>query len=101
MVYLGQPAGYKRFCCYCITNRRIFIGATAVFDETYFPRCPDSNQRHFMELCDEPPTENRYPDDPIDQSNDNFGDQPPFSMEHDDHPPSSPPSKPEVPDVPD
>ena len=47
------------------------------------------------------PSRNRYPDDPINQSNDNFGNQLPFSMENDDHPPSSPFSKPEVPDVPD
>ena len=58
MVYLRQPAGYKRFCFYRITNGRIFIGATAVFNETYFPCCPDGKQRHFMELGDEPPTEN-------------------------------------------
>jgi len=99
MVYLGQPAGYKGFCFYRITNGRIFIGATTVFDETYFPHCPDSKQRHFTVLGDELPTENRYPDNPIDQSDDNFGDQPPFPMENDDHPPSSPPSEPEVPDV--
>jgi len=55
-----------------------------------------------MELGDKPPTENRYPDDPIDQSDDNnFGNQPPFPMENDNHAPSSPPSKPEVPEVPD
>jgi len=55
-----------------------------------------------MELGDKPPTENRYPDDPIDQSNDNnFGDQPLFPTENDNHPPSSPPFEPEVPDVPD
>jgi len=54
-----------------------------------------------MELDDEPPTENKYLDNPIDQSDDNFGDQPPFSIENDDHPPSSPSSEPEVPDVPD
>ena len=97
MVYLRQPAGYKGFCFY-----RIFIGATAVFDETFFPRCPDGKQRHFTELGDTPPTENRYPDDPIDQSGDNnFGDHPPFPTENDDNPPSSPPSEPEVPVVPD
>jgi len=102
MIYLGQPAGYKGYCFYCITNGRIFIGATTIFDETYFPRCPDSKQRPFMELGDELPTENRYLDDPIDQSNDNnFGDQPLFPTENDDHPLSSPPSKPEVPEVPD
>jgi len=54
-----------------------------------------------MELGDELPTENRYPDDSIDQSDDNFGDQPPFPIENDDHPPSSSPSEPEVPDIPD
>jgi len=101
MVYLGQPAGYKGFCFYHITNGQIFIGTTAIFDETYFPRCPDSKQWYFTELSDEPPTENRYLDDPIDQSDDNFGDQPPFPMENDNHPPSSPPSEPEVPNVPD
>jgi len=86
IVYLGQPAGYKGFCFYCITNGRIFIGATAVFDETYFPRCPDGKQQHFTKLGDELPTENRYPDDPIDQSDDNFGNQLPFSTENDNHP---------------
>ena len=84
-----------------ITNGRIFIGTTAVFDETYFPCCPDGKQRHFTELGDEPPTENRYLDNPIDQSDDNFGDQPLFPTENDNHPPSSPPSSPEVPEVPD
>jgi len=75
MVYLRQPAGYKGFCFYHITAGCIFIGATAIFDETFFPRCPDGKQRHFTELGDEPPTENRYPDNPIDQSDDNnFGD---------------------------
>jgi len=102
MIYFGQPAGYKGYCFYRITNGQIFIGATAIFDETYFPRCPDGKQRPFMELGDKPPTENRYLDDPIDQSDDNnFGNQPPFPMENDDHPPSSPPSEPEVSDVPD
>jgi len=100
MIYLGQPAGYKGYCFYHITNGRIFIGATAIFNETYFPRCPNSKQRPFTELGDEPPTENRYLDDPIDQSDDNnFGNQSPFPMENDNHPPSSSPSKPEVPDV--
>jgi len=101
MVYLEKPASYKGFCFYRITTGRIFIGATAIFDETYFSHCPNSKQRHFTELGDKPPTENRYPDNPIDQSNDNFGDQPPFPVENDDHPPSSPPSEPEVSDVPD
>jgi len=102
MVYLRQPAGYKGFCFYRITNGRIFIGATTVFDKTYFPRCPDGKQRPFTELDDEPPTENRYLDDPIDPSRDNnFGNQPLFPTENDDHPPSSPPPEPEVPDVPD
>jgi len=51
-----------------------------------------------MELGDLLPTENRYPDDPIDQSDDNnFGDNLPFSLENDDHPPSSPPSEHGVP----
>ena len=49
-----------------------------------------------------PPTENRYPDDSIDQSDDNnFGNNPPFPLKNDDSAPSSPPSKPEVPVVPD
>ena len=101
MVYLGQPAGYKGFCFYCITNGWIFIGATAVFNETYFPHCPDGKQWPFMELGDELPTENRYWDDLIDQSDDNnFGDQLPFPSENDDYSLSSP-SKTEVPDVPD
>jgi len=61
-----------------------------------------ANSEYFTELGDTPPTENRYPDHPIDQSNDNnFGDHPPFPTENDDNPPSSPPSKPEVPVVPD
>jgi len=44
MIYLGQPARYKGFCFYRITTGRIFISATAVFDETFFPCCPDSKQ---------------------------------------------------------
>jgi len=47
-----------------------------------------------------PPTENRYPDDPIVQSDENnFGNNLPLSPENDDHPSSSPPSEPEVPIV--
>jgi len=100
IIYLGQPAGYKGYCFYCITNEQIFIGATTVFDETYFPCCSDGKQRLFTELGDKLPTENRYLDDPIDQSDDNnFGHQPPFPMANDNHPPSSPPSEPEVPEV--
>ena len=44
MIYLGQPAGYKGCCFYRITNGQIFIDATAVFDETYFPHCSDGKQ---------------------------------------------------------
>jgi len=102
IVYLGQPASYKGFCFYCITTGHIFIGATTVFDDTFFPCCPDVKQRHFTELGDQPPTENRYPDNLIDQSDEtNFGNNLPFSPENDDHPLSSPPSEPEVPVVPD
>ena len=102
MVYLEQPTGYKGFCFFCTTTGCIFIGATTVFDEPFFPCCSNSKQRHFMELSDKPPTENKYPDNPIDQSDDNnFGDDPPFPLENDDSAPSSPPSKPEVPIVPD
>ena len=102
MIYLGQPTGYKGFCFYRITTGCSFISTTTVFDETFFLRCPDGKWRHFTELGDQPPTENRYPDDLIDQSNDNnFGDHPPFPLENDDSAPSSPPSEPEVPVVPD
>ena len=94
MVYLDQPAGYKGFCFYQLTNGHIFIGITAVFDETLFPRCPDSKQQTFTEIGDQLPPENRYPEDPSDPSDDNFGDHPPFHLENDgDAPPSSPPSK--------
>ena len=44
IVYLGQPAGYKRFCFYHITTWHIFISATTVFDETFFPHCLDGKQ---------------------------------------------------------
>jgi len=97
MVYLGQPAGCEGFCFYHITTGCIFISTTTVFDKTFFPHCPDGKQWHFTELGDVPPTENRYPDDLIDQSNDNnFGNNPLFPLENDDSAPSSPPSKPEV-----
>jgi len=66
MVYLGQPASYKGFCFYCITTGCIFIGATTIFDEPFFPCCSDGKQWHFTELGDMPLTENRYPDNPID-----------------------------------
>jgi len=55
-----------------------------------------------MELGDILPTENKYPDNPIDRSNENnFGNNLPFPPENDNHPPSSPPSEPEVSVVPD
>ena len=102
IVYLGQPASYKGLCFYCITTGCIFIGATATFDETFFPCCPDGKQQHFTESGDQLPTENRYPDNPIDQSDENnFGNDPSFPPENDNHPPSSPLSEPEVPIVPD
>jgi len=44
IVYLGQPAGYKGFCFYHITNGQIFIGTTAVFNKTYFLCCSDGKQ---------------------------------------------------------
>ena len=45
-------------------------------------------------IGDQLPPENRYPEDPSDLSDDNFGDHPPFPPENDgDAPPSSPPSK--------
>jgi len=59
------------------------------------------NFRHRLAVVVSLPTENRYLDNPIDQSNDNFGDQLLFHTENDNDPLSSPPSKPEVPDVPD
>ena len=94
MVYLGQPASYKGFCFYRLTNGHIFIGVTAMFDETLFPRCPDGKQQTFTEIGDQPPLKNRYPEDPSDSSDDNFGDHLPFPPENDgDAPPSSPPSK--------
>ena len=47
-----------------------------------------------MEIGDQPPPENRYPEDPSDPSDDNFGDHLPFPLENDgDAPPSSPPSE--------
>ena len=65
-----------------------------MFDETLFPCCPDSKQHTFTEIGDQPPPENRYPEDPSDPSDDNFGDHPPFPLENDgDTPPSSPRSE--------
>ena len=94
MVYLGQPAGYKGFCFYWLTNGCIFIGITAIFDETLFSCCPDGKQWTFTEIDDQPPPKNRYPEDPSDPSDDNFGNHPLFPLENDgDAPPSSPPSK--------
>ena len=47
-----------------------------------------------MKIGDQPLPENRYPEDPSDPSDDNFGDHPLFPPENDgDAPPSSPPSK--------
>ncbi|KAF8626438.1 hypothetical protein AX17_006558, partial [Amanita inopinata Kibby_2008] len=51
MVYLGRPEGTKGWL-FMKQNNSIFISTTAVFDESWFPRCKDQSQ---PDIPDSPP----------------------------------------------
>lgn len=107
IVYLGQPAGYKGYCFYWLKTQRIFIVATAVFNETYFSHCPDGKQQRMTELGDQPPHDDNNGDNflPNDFSKGNAllkkHNYPKFAPETGGHPSPAPPSENEAHDDPD
>ena len=42
MAYLGAVEGIKGHCFMCLANNQIYTAATALFDESLFPKCKDS-----------------------------------------------------------
>ena len=42
MIFLGYPEGIKGYLFMRAPNNVLFTAATATFDETYFPKCPDA-----------------------------------------------------------
>ena len=66
MVFLGYPEGMKGYLFMRFHNNSLFRGATAVFDETYFPKCPGAQpQRGGVRAGDEPPPPSDRGDDNI------------------------------------
>src|SRR5215469_13236194 len=49
MVFIGFKIGTKGYR-FMRSNNSIFIGHTAMFDETMFPRCPDNRNPGFTEI---------------------------------------------------
>jgi len=46
MIFLGYPEGIKGYLFMRLPNNVLFMVATAMFDETYFPKCPDAKLPH-------------------------------------------------------
>ena len=61
MIFLGFPAGVKAFRFMRLHNNSLFIGTTAVFDETIFPKCPDMKRRGVTEIGQDPDNSQKDP----------------------------------------
>ena len=55
MTFIGFQEGMKGYLFMRTSNNSIFKSATALFNETLFPRCPDKNTRGFTPVSDMPP----------------------------------------------
>jgi transposase InsO family protein len=53
MVYIGHTEGVKAFTFLRLKNNTVYIGATALFDENFFPKCETTKRRGVTRL-DEP-----------------------------------------------
>jgi hypothetical protein len=53
MAYLGTSEGIKGHCFMRLENNVIFLGATAIFDETVYPKC-STQKRHATTRINEP-----------------------------------------------
>jgi len=105
MIFLGYKDGVKGFLFMRLPNNVLFTGATALFDEKLFPKCPDGKVRGFIpvgEIPSEDPNEV-----PISLDDDDDGPIPtasyppiPIRDENHDHDGENDIPPPEVPDVP-
>jgi hypothetical protein len=70
MVFLGYPDGVKGYLFMRLHNNSLFTGATALFDESLFPKCPlartDLQRRGFIPVGNDPI------EDPSNEVNDNI-----------------------------
>jgi transposase InsO family protein len=60
MIFLGYKEGVKGFLFMRLPNNVLFTGATALFDEKLFPKCPEGKLRGFIPVGEDPsedPTE--------------------------------------------
>ena len=64
MIFLGYPDGVKGYLFMRIHNNTLFTGATALFNETLFPKCPLSKSRGFT-LVGETPTADDQPSEVV------------------------------------
>jgi hypothetical protein len=105
MIFLGHRDGVKGFLFMRLPNNVLFTGATALFDEKLFPKCPQGNIRGFIPVGENPtedPNEVPIPlDDEVDGPNRTAPNPPiPERDEEHIHDGEDVPPPPEVPDVP-
>jgi len=105
MIFLRYKDGVKGFLFMRAPNNVLFTGATALFDEKLFPKCPDGKLRGFIpvgEIPSEDPEEVPISLDDGDDSPDWTTPNPPIPLRDENHvhdgENDAPPS--EVPDVP-
>jgi hypothetical protein len=53
MVYIGLAQGIKGYCFMHLKTNQIYIGTTALFDESFFPKC-STQKCHGTTCIDEP-----------------------------------------------
>jgi len=58
MVFLGYPEGIKGYLFMRLHNNSLFVGATALFDETFMPKCPTADRRGFTPISEQPIDDN-------------------------------------------
>jgi len=54
MIFLGYKNGVKGYLFMCAPNNVLFTGATALFDEKLFPKCPEGKLRGFIPVGEIP-----------------------------------------------
>ena len=104
MIFLGFPAGVKAFHFMRLHNNSLFIGTTAMFDETIFPKCPDMKCRGVTEIGQNPdnhqedPSEQNDPQNPPLEAGDNDNFFPSNHFDRDSSDQAPPPKRSDVPD---
>ena len=96
MIYLGVAEGVKGYKFMRLPKNIIFTGATAVFDEEMFPKCPDQKRRTTTHLGQDRNSADNEPQDiPSEVDDDDIAPD----ENHNDHP--APLPEPEVEEEPD